>query len=119
MSANFSRDRHSSQQYSQYLRRFAHKDFPLQNRNRDPRCGANLRLRAESQAFPVGARLYDWNTLPMATVPGTKGRTILNYIVEAPREVTCNTGLHNAWEVCRKTFEALRAMNRKLFRAAA
>ena len=63
--------------------------------------------------FPLGARFYDWNSVPMVTISGPKGRTFLNYAVEPPCEILSPAGLSSAREVDREVFEALRREHRR------
>ena len=70
------------------------------------------------ESFPVGTRFYNWNSIPVATVPGPKGRIFLNFAIEPPQEILSIAGFHCAREVSREDFEVLRAADRKLFSAA-
>ena len=73
---------------------------------------------ANYEFFPIGTRFYNWNSIPVATVSGPKGRRFLNFAVEPPQEILSIAGFHCAREVSREDFEVLRAADRKLFSAA-
>jgi hypothetical protein len=72
----------------------------------------------DDETFPPGARFYEWNTLPMATVPGPKGRKFFNYVSDLPCEIFSLEGLHSAREISRGEFDQLRARMRTLLACA-